>query len=265
MVHDKYPGRLLPAVIAGTLAALMAFAPSLGASARISLHVVKRGETLSGIAKRYGSTVAALTVSNNIPNPDLIFPGQELKIPAGDGVVHTVAKGDTLWEISQRYGVSLAELKEANPGIEARALAIGEEILVPGVARAVFSRQAGGLALAWPLLGRISSGYGWRGGRMHYGLDIAAPSGSSITAAADGRVVSAGWNGGYGRLVVLEHARNVRTLYAHCSSLLVKAGQEVARGQAIARVGASGNATGPHLHFEVHVGGRPQNPLRFLP
>jgi len=253
------------AALGGVLAALLAFAPSLGAQAEVILHIVQRGETVSEIAARYGSSVAAVAASNNLKNPNLIFPGQELKVPGGERVVHTVARGDSLWKIAQRYGVSLAAVKGANPGLDPYRLAIGQEVLVPGAAFTVTSRQGGGLALAWPVSGRISSGYGWRGGRLHYGLDIAAPSGSTITAAAAGHVVSAGWNGGYGRVVVIEHARNVRTVYAHCLRLLVKPGQQVWRGQAVARVGASGNATGPHLHFEVHVGGRPQNPLRFLP
>jgi len=261
----KRSGRVWPAVLAGALAAVLALAPALRAQAPVIEHVVKKGETLSAIARSYGSSVAALAVSNALADPDLIFPGQKLKIPLSGGVVHRVARGETLWQIAKSYGVSLAALKEANPGLNPRNLAVGEEVIVPGVARTISSRQAGGMGLAWPVSGRISSGYGWRGGRMHYGLDIAAPQGSTVVAAAPGRVVSAAWNGGYGRMVLLEHDRNLRTLYAHCSNLFVKPGQQVWRGQAIASVGATGNATGPHLHFEVHVGGRPQNPLRFLP
>lgn len=261
----KQSAQVWPAALAGALAAVLAFAPALGAQASVTEHIVKKGETLSAIARTYGSSVAALAASNNLADPDLIFPGQRLKIPPSGGVVHMVARGETLWQIAQDYGISLAALKEANPGLDPLKLSVGEEVLVPGVARSLSSRQAGGMGLAWPVSGRISSGYGWRGGRMHYGLDIAAPQGSTVVAAAPGRVVSAGWNGGYGRMVLLEHDRNLRTLYAHCSNLLVKPGQQVWRGQAIAKVGATGNATGPHLHFEVHVGGRPQNPLRFLP
>lgn len=253
------------AALAGALVGVVAFAPALGAAAELILHIVQPGETLSAIAARYGSTVAAVAASNNLENPNLIFPGQKLRVPGGDGTAHTVTRGDTLWQIAQRYGVSLTALRQANPDLDPYSLPVGAVVQVPGAARVTVSRQAGGLGLGWPLLGRISSGYGWRGGRMHYGLDIAAASGSTITAAAAGRVVSAGWNGGYGRMLVLEHARGVRTVYAHCLRLLVQPGQQVWRGQAVARVGASGNATGPHLHFEVHVGGRPQNPLRFLP
>lgn len=253
------------AALAGALAAVLAFAPALGAYASVTEHIVKKGETLFSIARIYGSSVAALAVSNNLANPDLIFPGQRLKIPPSGGVVHRVARGETLWQIAQNYGISLTALMEANPHLNPRNLAVGEEVIVPGVARTLSSRQAGGMAFIWPVSGRISSGYGWRGGRMHYGLDIAVPQGSTVVAAASGRVVSAGWMSGYGRTVVLEHDRNLRTLYAHCSSLLVKPSQQVRRGQAVAKVGATGNATGPHLHFEVHVNGCPQNPLRFLP
>lgn len=264
-MSGKQSARMWPTALAGALAAVLAFAPALGAYASVTEHIVRKGETLYAIARIYGSSVAALAASNNLADPDLIFPGQRLKIPPSGGVVHRVERGDTLWQIAQDYGISLTALQEANPGLNPRNLAVGAEVIVPGVARSLSSRQAGGMSLAWPVSGRISSGYGWRGGRMHYGLDIAAPQGSTVVAAAPGRVVSAGWNGGYGRMVLLEHDRNLRTLYAHCSSLLVKPGQQVQRGQAIAKVGATGNATGSHLHFEVHVGGRPQNPLRFLP
>ena len=107
----------------------------------------------------------------------------------------------------------------------------------------------------WPVNGTVTSSFGARWGRMHEGLDIAAPSGTPVSAAASGTVIQAGWFGGYGNLVVIDHGNGVSTAYAHNSSLAVSVGQTVAQGALIASVGSTGNSTGPHVHFEVHPSG----------
>jgi murein DD-endopeptidase MepM/ murein hydrolase activator NlpD len=119
----------------------------------------------------------------------------------------------------------------------------------------------------WPAKGVLTSGYGWRWGRMHKGIDIAAPVGTPIVAVADGEVISAGWNsGGYGNLVKLKHDDGSITLYAHNSKILVRRGQKVEQGQHIANMGSTGFSTGPHLHFEVHPQGiKAVDPIAFLP
>jgi len=119
----------------------------------------------------------------------------------------------------------------------------------------------------WPAKGVFTSGYGWRWGRMHRGVDIAAPVGTPIFAAADGEVIFSGWNsGGYGNLVRIRHPDGSVTLYAHNSKLLVRRGQYVTQGQQIARMGSTGFSTGPHLHFEIHPDGRKAvDPIAFLP
>jgi murein DD-endopeptidase MepM/ murein hydrolase activator NlpD len=119
----------------------------------------------------------------------------------------------------------------------------------------------------WPAKGKLSSGYGWRWGRMHKGIDIAAPVGSPVYAAASGEVVSAGWSsGGYGNLVKVKHSDGSLTFYAHNSKVLVHTGQTVEQGQQIAEMGSTGFSTGPHLHFEIHPTGKGAvNPIAFLP
>jgi murein DD-endopeptidase MepM/ murein hydrolase activator NlpD len=119
----------------------------------------------------------------------------------------------------------------------------------------------------WPAKGVLTSGYGRRWGRMHKGIDIAAPVGTPIFAAAGGEVVSAGWNsGGYGNLVKIKHSDESVTLYAHNSRILVRNGQQVKQGQQIAAMGSTGFSTGPHLHFEVHKQGLgAKNPVAYLP
>ncbi|MGF1493728.1 MAG: peptidoglycan DD-metalloendopeptidase family protein [Microcoleaceae cyanobacterium] len=119
----------------------------------------------------------------------------------------------------------------------------------------------------WPAEGVLTSGYGWRWGRMHRGIDVAGPIGTPIVAAAPGVVVYAGWNsGGYGYLVEIEHTDGSVTLYAHNNSILVNKGQKVAQGQQIAEMGSTGRSTGPHLHFEIHPSGNGAvNPMALLP
>nr|WP_017293700.1 M23 family metallopeptidase [Geminocystis herdmanii] len=119
----------------------------------------------------------------------------------------------------------------------------------------------------WPAKGVFTSGYGPRWGRMHRGIDIAAPVGTPIVAAAEGEVVSAGWNsGGFGNLVKIRHFDGTVTLYAHNSKIHVRRGQFVKQGQHIANMGSTGFSTGPHLHFEIHPQGqKPINPIALLP
>ncbi|MFM8276912.1 MAG: M23 family metallopeptidase, partial [Cyanobium sp.] len=119
----------------------------------------------------------------------------------------------------------------------------------------------------WPAQGVFSSGYGWRWGRMHKGIDVANNVGTPIVAVQRGRVSFAGWHdGGYGYLVELIHEDGTMTRYAHNSRLLVQQGQEVEQGQVISQMGSTGRSTGPHLHFELHPPGQGAvNPLGFLP
>lgn len=128
------------------------------------------------------------------------------------------------------------------------------------------SRGSGNVSgLGWPLQGHINSYYGYRWGGFHTGIDIAGSKGDPYVAAASGTVVSAGWDGGYGYMILIDHGNGVLTRYAHSTKLLVSAGDHVSKGQTIGLVGATGNATGPHLHFEVISNGNTLNPLDYLP
>jgi murein DD-endopeptidase MepM/ murein hydrolase activator NlpD len=118
--------------------------------------------------------------------------------------------------------------------------------------------------LVWPVSGPVTSGFGWRWGRMHEGIDIAVPTGTPVVAAASGRVIVAGWMGGYGNLVVVDHGGGLATAYGHNSSFAVGSGSTVSQGQTIAYAGSTGNSTGPHVHFEVRVNGSPVDPLGYL-
>ena len=116
----------------------------------------------------------------------------------------------------------------------------------------------------WPTSGQVSSGFGPRWGRMHQGIDVAAPTGRPITAAKSGKVIVAGSSGGYGNLVVIDHGGGLSTAYAHQSRIAVRVGQPVTQGGLIGFVGSTGFSTGPHLHFEVRVNGVARDPLPYL-
>jgi murein DD-endopeptidase MepM/ murein hydrolase activator NlpD len=207
-----------------------------------------------------------------------------------------VRLGDSLLKIAQRYNLSIGELLQLNPGLRAARLVAGTQIRLaqssPGRSRILLGLKpvgSGGLswpdspdfgggdsngsspfadtAWIWPTQGVFSSGYGWRWGRMHKGIDIANNVGTPILAARAGEVTTAGWNdGGYGYLVELRHADGSLSRYAHNSRILVRPGDQVNQGSVISLMGSTGRSTGPHLHFEILPPGRgAMNPLQFLP
>jgi murein DD-endopeptidase MepM/ murein hydrolase activator NlpD len=125
--------------------------------------------------------------------------------------------------------------------------------------------KVGGNGVAWPTNGTVTSGFGYRWGALHAGLDIANNVGTPIRAAKAGTVILAGWNGGYGNCIVIDHGGGFSTLYGHMSRLRASEGQRVSQGDLIGDMGSTGNSTGPHLHFETRVNGNPQDPTRYLP
>lgn len=118
--------------------------------------------------------------------------------------------------------------------------------------------------MCMPTIGRITSNFGMRWGKMHNGLDIGATYGSEIIAAQGGTIIYASWEEGYGNLIEIQHAGGLSSYYGHCSLINVKVGQIVKKGQKIGNIGSTGNSTGPHVHFEIRNNGKPTNPLDFL-
>ncbi|MBC7323857.1 MAG: peptidoglycan DD-metalloendopeptidase family protein, partial [Moorella sp. (in: Bacteria)] len=138
------------------------------------------------------------------------------------------------------------------------------KIVERGTRVVLASRSGGSGRLAWPIQGTITSPYGYRGREFHTGLDIAGSIGEPVGAAEDGTVTFVGYDGGYGRMIAIDHGGGLVTRYAHLSGYNVRSGQQVSRGQVIGYVGVSGRTTGPHLHFEVLVNGSFRNPYEFL-
>ena len=150
-------------------------------------------------------------------------------------------------------------------GLEAESAALTAKIQAAQAARASGGNSTPSPSgLIWPLSGPVTSPFGMRWGRMHEGIDIGVPDGTPIHAAAAGSVIYAGWEAGYGNLVVLDNGGNVATAYAHQSQIAVAPGQQVNQGDVIGYSGCTGHCLGPHLHFEVRVNGAPVDPLGYL-
>ena len=207
------------------------------------------------------------------------------------GVYHTVKRHQTFWRICKTYGVDMEEVARINGIKDKTKIEVGQRIFIPGAKRVlkvdiyVEDVTAGGKATAvtyekgrfiWPVTGQVTASFSayattenrrWPlGQRRHDGIDISALTGTTVQAADSGKVVySDNKMRGYGNLIIIEHQDHFFTIYAHNEENLVKEEVLVKQGDAIARVGKTGSATGPHLHFEIRKGSEPLDPMRFLP
>jgi murein DD-endopeptidase MepM/ murein hydrolase activator NlpD len=199
------------------------------------------------------------------------------------GVYHRVRSGENLYRISKAYGVSAKRLAEANHLSDPSRIEVGQRLLIPGGRRELpvdiitpratsvqpLQREPapiGAAALVWPLVGgTVTSGFGQRGRSFHDGIDISAPVGASVRAAADGEVLYSDTLRGYGNVIILRHAHGLATVYAHNQTNRVRDGQQVRRGDVIGTVGETGRTAGSNLHFEVRQDNVARDPLYFLP
>ena len=252
---------------------------------------VKSGDSLTGIAHKFHVSMMTVWWANHLKNKDDLKVGQILTIPPVNGVVITVATTDTLETLAAKYHVQPADIIDLNQ-LSDPILVAGQTLTIPGARSSEIatpkptptkkpvahsSGGGGGSArppaaysggrLSWPVPGGYISQYFHYG---HYAIDIAADMGTPVLAAAAGTVTFAGWkNNGGGYQVWIAHGSNLFTTYNHMSSITVGRGQSVGRGQQVGRVGMTGNATGPHCHFEVWIGpiwdgGTRVNPLNYL-
>ena len=288
----------------GTLQAPLGLQPS-PPPLEMRLYSVVRGDTLTGIAAHFGLSMMTIWWANTLTSKDQLHVGQVLRIPAVDGVLYTAQEGDTVAAVAARFHADPAAVTTYN-GLATDELTLGQQVMIPngvgssivlpaaarptvktttgspaGTDRTTGCTGCGFAPLAWPVPGGyISQPFGCTGfpyepaygscAHYHFGIDIAAPNGTSVLAAAAGTVTFAGWrnnDGGY--QVTISDGHDYYTGYYHLSALLVHAGQHVGRGQLIARVGSTGHSTGPHLLFVVSIGpilagGTAVNPLDYF-
>lgn len=258
-------------------AAVVSCAATLPESAKSTMsstktHTVVAGETLWRIAQNHGVSVDELMRANRIEDPTALAVGRRLTIPggaspaqSGDALARVRARAlarggeGSQSEVSKSSGSGL-RAEPARPPAKAKAKPARKR-KAPSVGRVSVAKYP----LRWPVRGKVLRRYGRSGKKHHDGIDILADAGEPVHAAASGKVVFADEHGGYGKLILLRHDSGLITVYAHQSALLVKKGDRVDGGRVIAKVGATGNASSAHLHFEVRRGIDPQNPLRFLP
>lgn len=233
----------------------------------INVYEVRKGDTISAVAKMYGVSKNTIMWANDLKSERLI-PGEILIILPITGVKHTVKKGDTVASVAKKYKGDVEDIAKYN-GIAAEAkLAVGDVIIVPEGEITVTATTKTGRTIAKPKVlnsyaNSTVAGFFTRplvGGRKtqglhgHNGVDIAASIGTPVLAAASGQVISAkssGYNGGYGDMIIISHDGNIQTVYGHLNTVGVAVGQTVAKGDIIGQVGNTGRSTGPHLHFEV--------------
>lgn len=241
---------------------------------------------LTAIAGGCASSYRPPVVAVNAPNlhGPATSPTPVDKAPTPDtrrSVYHVVQHGQTMWRIARTYGVSVDELASTNSISDPTNLTVGSSLLVPGATAkldvpaystteaspAKYSSTVPRGDWLWPVSGgRVLSYYGApRKTHRHQGVDILGAHGSRVVASSSGRVVYSGDSmRGYGKTVIVDHGGGFRSLYAHNSRLLVHEGQRVKRGQAIARVGQSGNANSDHCHFEIRKNDKAIDPLRYV-
>jgi len=257
---------------------------------------VKEGDTLWDIAKTAKLDIKKLYALNPGLSPERLQIGQVVYISSYSPLINVIAtvklntREDIPFPVEEKEDRSLFQgqsrvLQKGKPGEKAVTYIVtyrnnleesrrveheeilrepAPQIVAKGTRQLLASRSGSPGRLMRPVAGPVLSPFGTRGAEFHAGIDIGARANSAVSAAGEGRVIRAGWYGGYGNCVEISHAGGIVTRYGHLSSIAVKVGQNVSRGQLIGRVGSTGNSTGPHLHFEVIVGGRLQNPLKYL-
>lgn len=234
---------------------------------QISIYIVRKGDTISNIAKMFGVSSSTILWANNLSKGQALTEGQTLVILPVTGVKYTIKKGDTLKSIAKKFSADVDDIGKFNGITGSSLLAIGDEIIIPDgeiTTSASSSSSKGTFEKVIPgSSGPAYAGYYIKpipcrltqGAHGHNGIDLSCGKiGTPIVAAASGKVIISsvgGWGGGYGSFVVISHLNGTQTLYGHMSRVVARSGDVVKQGQIIGYVGNTGKSTGPHLHFEV--------------
>lgn len=245
---------------------------------RFSVYHTSPGDTFASVSKKFGlreTSLRSLNQANDDTEPE---DDSSLLVPSQDGIFHVLRPGQGLTDIARAYEIPIKDLLTANHLRGDFEVQPGQVLYLPGAAYlpkkdlrwvSLESLRAKTLFLK-PTTGRFADGFGMRlhpithQMAFHEGLDLAPGLGAKVFASQDGKVLFANLRAGYGRLIVLDHGEGLTSWYAHLDKILVKPGQTVKKGDLIGKVGDTGRTTGPHLHFEVRLNGKPQNPLLYL-
>lgn len=256
-------------VVGSVLVADIAFSDIAGGSdttsTQISSYIVRDGDTISSIAKMFGVSVNTIVWANNISRTSALQSGQRLVILPVTGINYTIKKGDTIKGIALRYKADVDEILQFNDLSLDSTLVLGQTIIIPDAELQVSvptkyivktnpAHDTNGPDYSGYYVRPIIGGVRTQGLHGYNGVDLASVVGTPIYASAAGSVIvssSSGWNGGYGNVIIISHDNGTQTVYGHLSKNLVSVGQRVDQGQKIALMGATGKATGSHLHFEI--------------
>lgn len=248
---------------------------------QISIYVVRSGDSLSDIAKMFGVSINTIIWANNLKSSKDVHVGETLVILPVSGLKYTASQGDTLAKVAKKYGADAGEIAQFNGLDTSATLAAGQVVIIPGgeIAAPVTTntttkssgslripinplRNANGPSYVGYYINPVPGAILTQGLHGNNAVDLGKPTGTPILAAAAGTVIisraNGAWNGGYGSYVVISHANGTQTLYAHMSRDIASVGETVAQGEIIGYVGRTGEATGPHLHYEVRGA---KNPL----
>ncbi len=204
----------------------------------------------------------------------LVAPPKEIMPPIRPeaGIYHKVNKDETLWRISKRYGVEIEDIVTANRISDAERIAAGQVLFIPKAdkpleAKLSTTTQYNKENFIWPVKGKVIFHFGGRKGTStNKGIDIQSKEGTVVIASRSGKVIFSNDKvKGYGKTIILDHGDELQTLYAHNSEILVKIGEDVRQFAPIAKVGSTGRAKAPYLHFEIRKRHQPQNPFHYLP
>lgn len=244
--------------------------PALPVSLETRRYVVRPGDSLATVARKFRLRQDTIISLNNIRNSSGFKVGLELKIPNMDGISHRVRPGESLPAIAKKYGADMTKLADTN-NLANSILRSGSDLFIPGAKLAPSAMQGFyAIKMIWPARGRISSPFGYRSNpftgmrTFHAGLDIVVNTGTPVKTIMDGTVADSGYNGTFGNYIIVTHSESYQTLYGHLSAIGVRKGQSVAQGSVIGRSGNTGYSTGPHLHFGLFKKGTAINPAKLL-
>ena len=249
---------------------------------RKNIYIVKKGENLYLISKKFSISIDEIIKKNNIKSPFKIFPNQKLILPKK--TIYTVIKGDTLYSISRKFNVDKYNLSKLNKLKTNNLIYVGQELSIPNYTRinkpkvdldsekilkkknTKINQQKNKTIFMWPVRGKVILKYGTiKPGLHNDGINIAASKGADVVASRQGKIIYAGNEiPGYGNLILIKHDKKWVTAYAHLAEITITKGDQVKKGEKIGSVGSSGRVNTSQLHFEIRKGKRALNPREYL-